>query len=144
MPIHPLPSSLVFRIRGAIVLPLLWCLCVTAWGQNVQFRAVVSPGLERAEAVVPHETGAFLVSTSKLPDTELLRGYVVHYDSELNVDWSRLLPCPALLEEVLDAWSDEAGVVTVLTQRLTPLEGYETVLHRLDSVRAFMLSGGAP
>ena len=138
MSIHPLPSSLFFRIRGAIVLPLLWCLGATAWGQNVQFRAVVSPGLERAEAVVPHETGAFLVSTSKLPDTELLRGYVVHYDSELNVDWSRLLPCPALLEEVLDAWSDEAGVVTVLTQRLTPLEGYETVLHRLDSVGTWL------
>ena len=73
-----------------------------------------------------------------MPDTELLRGYVVHYDSELNVDWSRLPLCPALLEEVLDAWSDDAGVVTVLTQRLTPLEGYETVLHRLDSVGTWL------
>ena len=57
---------------------------------------------------------------------------------ELNVDWTRLLPCPAVFEEVLDAWSDAAGTLTVLTQRLTPLDGYQTVLHQLDSTGVWL------
>ena len=54
------------------------------------------------------------------------------------MDWTRLLPCPAVFEEVLDAWSDAAGTLTVLTQRLTPLDGYQTVLHQLDSTGVWL------
>ena len=74
-----------------------------ARAQNTEFRAVVAPGLQRAEAVVPHATGAFLVSSTVLPESNLLRGHVAHFDAELNGDWTRLLPCPAVFEEVLDA-----------------------------------------
>ena len=109
-----------------------------ARAQNTEFRAVVAPGLQRAEAVVPHATGAFLVSSTVLPESNLLRGHVAHFDAELNVDWTRLLPCPAVFEEVLDAWSDAAGTLTVLTQRLTPLDGYQTVLHQLDSTGVWL------
>ena len=114
-------------------------LVATSWGtptaraQEAQFRAVGGPGLERGEVVVPHATGAFLVCNSKLPEVDLLRAYLVHYDSDLNVDWTRLLPCPALLQEVVDAWSESPGSVTVMTRELLPEDGYVTVMHRLDS-----------
>ena len=60
MPIHPLLPLLdsFFRVRGAIVLPLLWCLGATAKTSSVQGCGLADS--ERAEAVVPHETGAFL------------------------------------------------------------------------------------
>jgi hypothetical protein len=67
---------------------------VGAFGQ-AEFRAVGGPGLERGEVVVPHSTGAFLVATSKLEGTDIVRGYLVHYDADLNVDWTRLLPTSA-------------------------------------------------
>lgn len=108
------------------------------FSQDVEFRAVVAPGLQRAEAVVPHATGAFLVSSTKLPESNLLRGHVVHFDADLNVDWSTLLPCPALYEEVLEAWGDSEGTLTVMTHRLTPLDGYQTVLHRMDSTGVWL------
>ena len=53
--------------------------------QNAEFRAVVAPGLQRAEAVLPHATGAFLVSSTVLPESNLLRGHVAHFDADLNV-----------------------------------------------------------
>ena len=90
---------------------LLWGVTAfvgESFGQNVEFRAVVAPGLQRAEAVVPHATGAFLVSSTVLPESNLLRGHVAHFDGDLNVDWTRLLPCPAVFEEVLDAWTSSA------------------------------------
>lgn len=122
-------------LAALAVLNMFWN---PARAQNTEFRAVVAPGLQRAEAVVPHATGAFLVSSTVLPESNLLRGHVAHFDAELNVDWTRLLPCPAVFEEVLDAWSDAAGTLTVLTQRLTPLDGYQTVLHQLDSTGVWL------
>ena len=65
-----------------------------SFGQDVEFRAVVAPGLQRAEAVVPHATGAFLVSSTVLPESNLLRGYVAHFDADLNVDWTGFCPAP--------------------------------------------------
>lgn len=112
----------------------------SAGAQEAQFRAVGGPGLERGEVVVPHATGAFLVCNSKLPEVDLLRGYIVHYDSDLNVDWTRLLPCPALLQDVITSWSESAGTATVLTRELTLNDGYQTVFHRLDSLGTWLES----
>lgn len=109
------------------------CLASSTHAQEVQFRAVGGPGLERGEAVVPHATGAFLVCNSKLPEVDLVRGYLVHYDSELNVDWTRLLPCQSLRQEVVNAWSESSGEVTVLTRELSWDSEFSTQLHRLDS-----------
>ena len=33
-------------------------------------------------------------------EVDFLRGHVAHFDADLNVDWTRLLPCPAVFEEV--------------------------------------------
>ena len=128
------PSQFIVRhILAFSCLGPLVAYTGVVWAQVGQFRAVGGPGLERGEVVVPHATGAFLVCNSKLPEVDLLRAYLVHYDSELNVDWTRLLPCPALLQEVVDAWSDSPGSVTVMTRELRPEDGYVTVMHRLDS-----------
>lgn len=106
--------------------------------QEVQFRAAGGPGLEFGVVVVPHFAGAFLVSNSKLPGADLLRGYLVHYDSNLEENWSRLLPCPALQQEVIDGWSSGPGLLTVMTRELTLGDGYQTVLHQLDSTGTWL------
>lgn len=106
------------------------------WGQ-AEFRAVGGPGVELGKAVIPHAEGAFLVATSKLEGSNFLRGYVAHFDADLEVDWTLLIPTSSLQEQVIDAWSSSAGVVSILTQKLDLNNGYTTVIHQLDSTGTF-------
>ena len=110
-------------------------LVLGGFGQAA-FRAVGGPGLERGEVVVPHSTGAFLVATSKLEGTDVVRGYLVHYDADLNVDWTRLLPTSAAQETPVDAWTSAPGTVSVLTSQLVAGEGYLCAIHTVDSTGA--------
>lgn len=139
-------KSLTSSIKGSILLLLIPFVGMmgSSYGQEAQFRAVGGPGLERGEVVVPHETGAFLICNSKLPEVDLLRGYVVHYDNQLDVNWTRLLPCSALLQEVVDAWSESNGTVSILTRELLADEGYQTVVHYLDSTSQWLGSFTVP
>lgn len=120
------------------LLPFLLLVFVSEglWGQ-AEFRAVGGPGAELGKAVVPHAEGAFLVATSKLEGSNVLRGYVAHFDADLEVDWTLLIPTSSLQEQVIDAWSSSAGVVSILTQTLDPTNGYTTVIHQLDSTGTF-------
>ena len=113
--------TLPIRTLNLKTFVLLVGMCLGATlghAQEAQFRAVGGPGLERGKVVVPHGTGAFLVCNSKLPEVDQLRAYLVHYDTNLDVDWTTLLPCNASLQEVVDAWSDIPGEVTVLAREL--------------------------
>lgn len=131
-----------FRFNGVKFIPctsrVIWCFAALIWAapaftQISQFRAVGGPGMEFGKFVFPHQTGAFLVANSRLDESNILRGYLVHYDSNLNVDWSILLPFDGLLQEVVDAWVETPGMVNVLTRDLTPDIGYETHIHTVDS-----------
>jgi len=105
------------------------------WGAHaqVEFRAVGGQGEEFGEVVVPHGTGAFLLGSTQLPNTQDVRGYVVHYDQNLDVDWTALTPGDVMFEMAIDGWSDEPGVVDVLTWRLTTADGYHAAIHSFDS-----------
>ena len=133
--------TLPIRTLNLKTFVLLVGMCLGATlghAQEAQFRAVGGPGLERGKVVVPHGTGAFLVCNSKLPEVDQLRAYLVHYDTNLDVDWTTLLPCNASLQEVVDAWSDIPGEVTVLARELDLQLGYQTVLHRIDSTGTWL------
>ena len=100
---------------------------------QVAIRSVGGTGLERGEVVVPHSDGAVLVATSKLPNSEVLRVYVVHYDQDLDTTWTRILPTDALLEKAVDAWSEADGETSILTERLDAEVGHVPAIHRLDA-----------
>jgi hypothetical protein len=110
----------------------MWMCLWGAQGQ-VEFRAVGGQGEEFGEVVVPHGTGAFLLGSTQLPNTQDVRGYVVHYDQSLNVDWTALTPGDVMFEMAMDGWSDEAGMVDILTWRLTTEDGYHAAIHTFDS-----------
>lgn len=115
----------------------LWmcALWTCFWGTHaqVEFRAVGGQGEEFGEVAVPHGTGAFLLGSTQLPNTQDVRGYVVHYDQNLDVDWTALTPGDVMFEMAMDGWSDEPGVVDVLTWRLTTEDGYHAAIHSFDS-----------
>ena len=116
----------------------LACCCAASGRAQVEFRAIGGPGLEQGEVVVPHATGAFLVGISKLPESEVVRGYIAHFDADLDHDWSTLLPFGDPLELVVDAWESEPGVASVLTQRLDVVDGYQAAIHQMDSTGAWL------
>ena len=117
---------------------LVACSCAVSSQSQVEFRAIGGPGLEQGEVVVPHATGAFLVGISKLPESEVVRGYIAHFDADLEHDWSTLLPHGDPLELVVDAWESEPGVASILTQRLDVADGYQATIHRVDSTGAWL------
>ena len=108
-------------------------LCFLGAQAQVEFRAVGGQGEEFGEVVVPHGTGAFLLGSTQLPNTQDVRGYVVHYDQDLQVDWTALTPGDVMFEMAMDGWSQEPGVVDVLTWRLTTEDGYHAAIHTFDS-----------
>ena len=113
----------------------MFAMSMCLWGTQaqVQFRAVGGPGEEFGEVVVPHGTGAFLLGSTQLPNTQDVRGYVVHYDQDLQVDWTALTPGDVMFEMAMDGWSEEPGLVDVLTWRLTSADGYHAAIHTFDS-----------
>ena len=113
----------------------MFALSTCLWGAQaqVEFRAVGGQGEEFGEVVVPHGTGAFLLGSTQLPNTQDVRGYVVHYDQNLQVDWTALTPGDVMFEMAMDGWSEEPGVVDVLTWRLTTEDGYHAAIHTFDS-----------
>ena len=115
-----------------LALALVLALAPCALSQ-VAIRSVGGIGIERGEVVVPHSNGAVLVASSKLPNTEVLRVYVVHYDQDLDTTWTRILHTDALLEKAVDAWSEADGEVSILTERLDADKGYVPAIHRLDA-----------
>ena len=119
--------------------PLRWAslwICLALWvnlaDAQVEFRAIGGPGLEQGKVVVPHAEGAFLVGVSKLPNSDVVRGYIAHFDEAFEHEWSTLLPYGDPIELVVDAWEDEPGVAAVLTQRLDVQDGYQAAIHRVD------------
>ena len=74
-----------------------------------------------------------LVGSTQLPNTQDVRGYVVHFDQDLQVDWTALTPGDVMFEMAMDGWSEEPGVVEVLTWRLTTEDGYHAAIHTFDS-----------
>ena len=113
----------------------MFAMTLCLWGAQaqVEFRAVGGQGEEFGEVVVPHGTGAFLLGSTQLPNTQDVRGYVVHYDQDLQVDWTALTPGDVMFEMAMDGWSEEPGVVEVLTWRLTTEDGYHAAIHTFDS-----------
>ena len=113
----------------------MFAMTLCLWGAQaqVEFRAVGGQGEEFGEVVVPHGTGAFLLGSTQLPNTQDVRGYVVHYDQDLQVDWTALTPGDVMFEMAMDGWSEEPGVVEVLTWRLTTADGYHAAIHTFDS-----------
>ena len=100
---------------------------------QVEFRGIGGPGDEFGEVVVPDASGAYLVSTSKQAEDDMLRGYIVRFNAQLDLEWSVLLPEGPLLETPVDAWSDMPGILEVLTFQLGDDATYRPVVHRLDS-----------
>ena len=89
--------TLTHTARGLVLaLAVATAHCTLA---QVAIRSVGGTGLERGEVVVPHSDGAVLVATSKLPNSEVLRVYIVRYDQDLDTTWTRILPTDALLEK---------------------------------------------
>ena len=125
-------SQLTTNVSRALWMCAMWACLWSAQGQ-VEFRAVGGQGEEFGEVVVPHGTGAFLLGSTQLPNTQDVRGYVVHYDQDLQVNWTALTPGDAMFEMTMDGWSDEAGMVDILTWRLTTEDGYHAAIHTFDS-----------
>ena len=78
-----------FRWASLWICLVLWVNLVDA---QVEFRAIGGPGLEQGKVVVPHAGGAFLVGVSKLPNSDVVRGYIAHFDEAFEHEWSTLLP----------------------------------------------------
>lgn len=117
------------------------------WGQ-VEFRAIGGPGIDRGEVVLPHTDGAFLLGTTQPQDADLLRPYIVHYNNDLTVDWSVVLPSPQALEWIVDGRLDSLNNAQILTQRLNPDGTYSAAIHNLTSTgetaSTYELDGIAP
>ena len=125
--VRQMPSGFWFL---AMVLTLLSSNIL--WGQ-VEFRAIGGPGIDRGEVVLPHNDGAFLLGTTQPQDADLLRPYIVHYNLDLTVDWSVVLPSSHALEWIVDGRLDSLNNAQILTQRLNPDGTYSAALHNLTA-----------
>ena len=74
----------------------------------------------------------------QIAEVDQLRAYLVHYDSNLDVDWTTLLPCNASLQEVVDAWRTSQEKSLCSLESLIWQLGYQTVLHRIDSTGTWL------
>ena len=84
---------------------------------------------------MPHGTGAFfgVHPTAQHPRRARLRRAL---RPNLQVDWTALTPGDVMFEMAMDGWSEEPGVVDVLTWRLTTEDGYHAAIHTFDSTVA--------
>ena len=101
------------------------------WGQ-VEFRAIGGPGIDRGEVVLPHADGAYLLGTTQPQSADVLRPYIVHYNNNLTVDWSVVLPSPNALEWIVDGRLDSLNNAQILTQRLKPDGTYAAAIHNIS------------
>ena len=100
---------------------------------QVAIRSVGGTGLERGEVVVPHSDGAVLVATSKLPNSEVLRVYVVRYDQDLDTTWTRILHDRRPPREGGRCMVGNGWRSSILTERLDAEVGHVPAIHRLDA-----------
>ena len=123
-----------FEPSNLVKLWLLACCVLVgnlAWSQ-VEFRAIGGPGIDRGEVVLPHAGGAYLLGTTQPQDGDVLRPYVVHYDNNLAVDWSLVLPSSDALEWVVDARLNTLNEARILTQRLRSDGSYGAAIHTVN------------
>ena len=122
-----------------LCMSVLMMVAITALGQ-VEFRAIGGPGIDHGKLIIPHANGAFLLGSTQPEDVELLRSYVVHYNNELDVEWSLVLPSSDALEWIVDAQLDSANAVQILTRRLRTNGTYAAAIHIMDASGALQAS----